>query len=227
MLGTAPDCRGRYYAATLDLGLSLSLEIEKQQEDTSPVARRWTQVSVLDVVKPSHSSDSSPTSDMSLEMLDAIDISPSTVTSDSSLSLQMTFIESSNTSPTTIATESSFPSSSTSPTSEGPELLCDLCGKSFTGSSSATNLERHKRTAKIHQTAKYPCLDPACRRRYSRSDNRNVHFYKAHPPTSAPQLRLPATTKRQRDEGDDESQIPGSLTVYGLPNLLDNETAVE
>lgn len=207
MMGSsAQNWRDAYYATALDLGLSVSVELENRQRVQSPLARHWSHISVLDVVTPSSSFNSSPTLVQAVGPLDDSIVSPSTIMSDFSLGWQPPLLDSNNTSPTTIMTEASLPPSSMSARSGVQEVSCHLddCGEVFRGSSCATNLVRHKRTAKKHQKiAKFNCFLPNCKRMFSRSDNRNDHVYRAHPDYEIPGLQPKLGVKRRRQSEDE------------------------
>ena len=68
-------------------------------------------------------------------------------------------------------------SSPVSPDTNAKSPRCVRCDQAFTGNSGFTNLKRHQRTAKCHQSdANHRCSRQGCQRRYRRLDNLNKHM---------------------------------------------------
>ena len=103
---------------------------------------------------------------------------PITPASTSSTSFSLNSMNSTSTgnapSPSTNSCDSIF-SSSPSQASPSPEVRC-TCGKIFRGFSCFTNMQRHQKISKLHNTNPgYWC--PHCSAKFTRSDNLNFHVH--------------------------------------------------
>lgn len=195
--------RDRYYGATLDLCLAILVEIDNRNRSGQKIissAEGRDDRDMMDGVSLSPK-NSSPLALTPSINNDNSDVSPISTASASSLQITPTgFRQSSSTSPTS-CTESSL---SNSPTSSltGLQKQCQLCGKRFTGTSRATNLKRHFRFAKIHNSApnspRFNCPYPGCGAVLNRSDNLKAHFQALHPRVASFQPKVPSRTLRRR-----------------------------
>ena len=176
------DWRNPYYATGIDRILFTVLEIDKRQKHDLPFQDSRPTSLEHNLKGPGHNNLTLIYSKLSQHQ-NIGDTSPTTMYSSSSTpSSQTGATDSTNTSPTTVQSTSDF--SSTPPTSSDSSLQmirCDQCGRPFTGRFRSLNLQRHQRTAKIHNSfAAFECLQEGCDKKFSRSDNRKDHFRKMH-----------------------------------------------
>ena len=181
MRGIDLNWRDRFHAATLDRVLTIALELDRGQKSESSNADLWSDAGAPILATSEVTSVWSPGLTSSAEKENTLDRSPISTASTSSKPMSQSTQDSFAFSPTTDNSEQALVlSPPPTPTKVAQEARCD-CGKIFRGSSCATNMQRHRRSTKMHnEFAQFECLQSGCDARFTRSDNRNHHHREKH-----------------------------------------------
>ena len=165
--------------------LAISFEIDKRHRPESSSAGIETKAKALSSFTTEGSPVQSTSMSISTENETIQDWTP-TSTASASAQMSQDTCENIVVSPVTVCDDHCSTSSlPTTPTKSAPEAHCE-CGAIFRGFSCATNLQRHRRSTKVHNNdAEFECLHSGCGKRFTRSDNMNHHFRENHHPNGS------------------------------------------